>query len=1291
MNWINTKILRVLKTRNPEILVFGSILALLITSTYYLYGGITIGDQWFHQGRALLFMSGSFRESILEPYPPFQSTLLTAITSLSGVPIVNAYASIAFLNIMPVFAFYYFFSRWVPRNLNRASLLACSLFAVGSGFNWIYFIGPMAQPIFSEHSFLEAIYRVTSVSIVQPTNFIFAANPDFSTGLIYIALPAGFVLLGLLRERFESKVIFVVLTTGVSIVGSLTHPEFYFFIIVGSLLLVFFSFKKEANYVYLGFVFALASVFVINKIFLGNASIENFGPPLTLLGIFFVLFIWGLFMTRQILSRKLKRISFILVKFLSKLPKHNIQRRFLISILIVSGMTYVYGLSLIISTQSSIEDLKILTAEYNVPWFFYAIKLGIIGILGMVFILSYLFKRFEKTIFVFGIIIMVAVFIGSYYDEHRFSKYTMVGMIGFASLLVYKILNLRYYNKLLVNAIILPSVIIFASISILLFIGYNSLVVQTHDYSHNPKKNFPSISEISLFDTLRNRIDTNSTKFNVLSLPNEYREGNLISRIQAFSGFSDKIYESPLTLNASTLETFYRLLDDTDAKYIVIPKSSITDGMELSYPAGFALLYFPIVYSDDSYIVLEVPPLAAPTSDLAPEVALIYEKRLGMFPSEILNKTLLHYNKETFDLRDKTDFVNITQDIQPEKIILYGNKTDEGITVWSKEFKFDQIINYAQVEFRIVSENEEISNDAGLQWKEGDKQYYASISRKGLTVSEKNINDVNNTKIEFQNPKIEKKEGSLYTLRIESLVNSINVYVDDILKIQIPRTLGTKNFQGISNIGLGSFHNIVEFRSLEVGKNQINYDNYYYPLSALALSSANYDTYSNGDLAALSRKIIVLPFDPVDWNDTMFDNYLTYVNAGGKLVIIDSDNNFKGRFSSLFSLESNSNQTLGFRNIVENENNHTLFRFSGTVNPVHLPSSPDITIIASYMSDDKQPIVPFAIEKNFSNGGSIVLVNAKGYYSEISKFPRKYFPSLANISNLLDINLGREKGTESSISPWIRFIGDLKMSGNITLKSSSLLFGHETNDTAPISATRIDIRAYNEKQYKSFNNVSLKDLALKDVHEISINFNGTLSLPGGLSHNSYFSILIPNGFNMKLSIVPNKIMPAKVLNFNNLSLPLKDVSTISFYNVTSELPQIQSVPVLLMSPEINVNGVSIFKSANFDGNLPSNAAPLNVTGYLNAKLSFVDNYEQDYFGRTRTQYITYLEGIKFDGTTKWYEVLLKLFDISERVKTLGVDIPWEEVLVSKSGIILLISVVSVTAIVLWRLRQIQPM
>ena len=61
-------------------------------------------------------------------------------------------------------------------------------------------------------------------------------------------------------------------------------------------------------------------------------------------------------------------------------------------------------------------------------------KLGLIGILGLCFVLSYIFRRFEKE-YLFWVIVIVAIITGPYYDEHRFGKYVMVGLIGFASFL----------------------------------------------------------------------------------------------------------------------------------------------------------------------------------------------------------------------------------------------------------------------------------------------------------------------------------------------------------------------------------------------------------------------------------------------------------------------------------------------------------------------------------------------------------------------------------------------------------------------------------------------------------------------------------------------------------------------------------------------------------------------------------------------------------------------------------------------------------------------------------------
>jgi hypothetical protein len=128
----------------------------------------------------------------------------------------------------------------------------------------------------------------------------------------------------------------------------------------------------------------------------------------------------------------------------------------------------------------------------------------------------------------------------------------------------------------------------------------------------------------------------------------------------------------------------------------------------------------------------------------------------------------MRYSNETFNVEGKTQFANIQKDNQTEKTILYGNKRDEGITLWSKNFKPGEYINYIQVRFRIISENESISNDGGLQWKEAGKQHYASLSRNGITLSQKQIDNKNDTKIQFQNAEIQKKDGVWYTLKFRA-------------------------------------------------------------------------------------------------------------------------------------------------------------------------------------------------------------------------------------------------------------------------------------------------------------------------------------------------------------------------------------------------------------------------------------------------------------------------------------------------------------------------------------------
>jgi hypothetical protein len=82
---------------------------------------------------------------------------------------------------------------------------------------------------------------------------------------------------------------------------------------------------------------------------------------------------------------------------------------------------------------------------------------------------------------------------------------------------------------------------------------------------------------MNLFQIMHDKMDLGSKRYNILTFPKEYdRDRGLIPFFQAFSGLpASKVFEKPLTLNVTTLDAFYYLLDNGDIKYIIIPKDRI--------------------------------------------------------------------------------------------------------------------------------------------------------------------------------------------------------------------------------------------------------------------------------------------------------------------------------------------------------------------------------------------------------------------------------------------------------------------------------------------------------------------------------------------------------------------------------------------------------------------------------------------------------------------------------------------------------------------------------------------
>ena len=116
----------------------------------------------------------------------------------------------------------------------------------------------------------------------------------------------------------------------------------------------------------------------------------------------------------------------------------------------------------------------------------------------------------------------------------------------------------------------------------------------------------------------------------------------------------------------------------------------------------------------------------------------------------------------------------------------------------------------------------------------------------------------------------------------------------------------------------------------------------------------------------------------------------------------------------------------------------------------------------------------------FPTGGKIILLNSEGYFNSISNLPNQYFSSLSNISSLLGIDKPAQTASENNRYPIKAFVDKLKISGVVSLNSSSLLLDEGIN-AFPINASRIIIFNKDSKLPITYNNVSVKDLRLMEI------------------------------------------------------------------------------------------------------------------------------------------------------------------------------------------------------------------
>ena len=1407
------------------LVVFGSLVSLIVLSTSVLHDGVIIGDQWFHHGRAIQFVSGNY--DIIDVlnadyvYPPLLPALLSSFFVMADVPTVNAYASIGFLNMMAVFAFYYFCKKWMPVNGRKSALLASVLFTLSSGFGWIHAVSMfVSDPITASEASMQAILSSSTQTydIRSPSTFLLASHPDFSTGLQLIVLPVGFVLLGIIKQETANRAnrywYLLVISLG-AVLGIFSHDEIYFFIIIASMLPPIFK-LPDKNFIYVGLLIAIGVALFTNYVFseeyLGSTVI--IGIPLIVICFLFVFVAWVVYLTKA-----LEKIYGYIISRPLALGKLSLflDRRVKLTtgVVLVSMFSYLYAFTLLTWAEISREDIAIQTSESfprNVPWYLYPIKLGLVGVLGTFYLLSYIFRKFEKELFVFGLIAVIAIVTGPYYDEHRFSKYVMVGLIGPASLLIYKMTLFLNNTKIRFvypfSGLLVAIITVISSISTLMFISYDAWSLEESDSQPSwlNRRNFPSPVELDMFEFIRDTYPHDASASRglatgihiIITWPREYQTATgLLGKFQGFSGIPiPKMLETPLALNASSLESFYSLLAGSNTGLIVVPLKDLAERNDVFNKTGvgatevevgervgmksvhqsqdvvrFALANFQKIYQDNSSAILVVPKHIKPPSPKG-DVAIISQATPEdpFLLSAISNsqnrntKVILPYDNQFFNKISKSHFIKIMENKKDVMLNAY-NKSQ---TLWSSEIKYGNgDLNYIESEFRVIDKNREKQHDeCGLVWQNGEKKYYIRLRDDKLEFSE---TPAPKDRYIIENQQVKLNKWMSYTLKIIFLEDHLQVYVNDILRLRVPNNLYDSNYN-ISKTGIRCAGNTAEFGPVSIAHiSKLDdrgfydpHDNaleeeqtyqYYYLLTSLALSGAEYDTFLPNDYSVFSKENIVLPNRAIrDFSTSEFDNkdqlsrFLKYVRDGGTLTILNTDKKADGWLATSFFSIQHTNNTSGFNSIVKSSEPKYPLEVSGNISNIE-SVSPGVTV-KSYYDNSGKRVSPFSMEKSYGKG-KIVFIEAAGYFDAVSQFPERYFFTLSELPRLFGIptrNLNSD-GESRDVSFSNSYnIGNITIIGDVIINSSSLLLPMEEkgedrlnskyhiqdvsivsnkakiNSSGNVLNTNSNNSAISPKDFGNksiFHDVLIRNLEFYGQYKATIRASGSVDLPSPLyplSQHDYFSISIPTNLDLTLMLLDKDAHAnitladgtKRIVKFTNNndnksnSSSIDGVTKIYFHNIKPALPRMNSTDFLMKRPEVSVQGNVTFESLfqgeiDFDLSKDIEGTPLELMeANVDMRLGYVDGYDKTQKNKRSTNYLTYFRTLQADQLSEnsGNDIVLRApGDISDVAKQKGILIPWKKVAASETNIVLVtaVSVASLLAIFLgWQKTKRRP-
>jgi hypothetical protein len=418
---------------------------LIIVLTYLRYGPQLISDQWDYHGIALTLESIKLpQDSAIFPSAIwFLGTYQAMLFGSSGVPSVNAYNSLGFLNIIPFLAFFVLVKSFFRNHAHVNGIAALSTFFVffTSGFGWIYTIRdslvgnvPLSQVIYTSWT--------KTYDILTPNSYIVAGHPDITAPLLLIGLPAMFVLFELSiapKNDINNKLKYLLIIVTV-VLGYLGHTETIIMIVAVAIISLT---TKDGLKTLISLFAAFLLIFVIDfsspsryysiqGIIIGGHYVSF---PILLLSSFAGLM--GVYLS---LRRARKANSLIRLRLMAKRLSSSVSAKY--GILLLSSTIFcVYLLAFVIwaNVQADFNIWQVFGYDGSVPWYFYPIRLGVVGFAALGGVLYWLLSKkwnLFVQLFPFFVWALITIVVTPYYLEYRLVKQFYIPICAIAGLAI---------------------------------------------------------------------------------------------------------------------------------------------------------------------------------------------------------------------------------------------------------------------------------------------------------------------------------------------------------------------------------------------------------------------------------------------------------------------------------------------------------------------------------------------------------------------------------------------------------------------------------------------------------------------------------------------------------------------------------------------------------------------------------------------------------------------------------------------------------------------------------------